>query len=270
MVVQREHGQVRPLVTAEVDGEAVPLLVDTGSVWNALSYDFTDRHHLVTLSSSAAVYLADANGEMIELLHIPRVSVQFEGEQEPAQLDFLRAGQLPGITGILAPNSLVRSGWALIIDLGRNELRYQPEDAALKELERGGTKPTRVEYHRCLREGFFDKGHRIVTASVNGVQTELLVDTGASQSVLYRNSPAIPTLLTRVGSKGTASAVNSESASLTLDPVPIVLPGLSVAVPVAVNSNDGVCWDGLLGADAFADCALVWGAGDLWVACPSK
>ena len=83
---------------------------------------------------------------------LPDVPVQFEGESA-GTLDFLMNSSGETAEGILAPQDMVRPGWALVIELEREELRYEPEEGALKRLG-GGPSPLReVDFHRCLDEG---------------------------------------------------------------------------------------------------------------------
>jgi predicted aspartyl protease len=275
LVVLRDHGQTRPLLKVKVDGEPMTLLVDTGATENFLSADFARQHSLVPLSSDVARPVRDANGKVIRMRVLPGVLVQFEGAPATVGLDFrLRESNetISGADGILAPNSLIRSGWGLVIDMGYEQLRYEEEASALQELNREGRRAAKVEYHRCPGESFLDAGHRVVAVWVNGVRADMMVDTGAAGTVLYRDNPAIPSMLARVGAKGTSTALNSRSASLRLDDVPIQFSDALVSIPVAVSPARSECAEGLLGADVLSRCVLLWGSSDLWVACrnPSK
>jgi gag-polyprotein putative aspartyl protease len=196
------------------------------------------------------------------------VPVQFEGESGAGTLDFLINSSEATDEGILAPQDVVRPGWALVIDLGREELRYESEQTALKRLREEGSAPLReVDFHRCLYEGFFERSHRIVSATINGVSVSMLVDTGASRTVLARNNPALRSMLALQGDRETSHALTSTGQTLLVDAVPIVFSQTSFVVPVSVQPAPHMCGQGLLGADVLSHCTIVWGWSSLWSAC---
>jgi hypothetical protein len=196
---------------------------------------------------------------------LPNVPVQFEGESSAGTLDFLMNPSAETAEGILAPQDLVRSGWALVIDFEREELRYEPEEGALKRL--GGEPLREVDFHRCRNEGFFQRARRVVSTWINGVPAEMLVDTGASRTVLARNNPALPSMLSVQGSRQTTIAVSSKGPGLVVEDVPVVFSKTSFVLPVNVQPASMSCGEGALGADVLRHCTLVWGWSSLWVAC---
>jgi hypothetical protein len=272
MAALRPGGHTWPVIRAKVDGETVLLIVDTGSTDNILTPQFAQKHELTALGSSTAQRVVDAHGNVRQLAFIPGVSVQFEGEQTPIRLDFLRnvSSLAPEVAGIIAPQELVRSGWALVIDVGGEELEYKAEEKVLAAWASAAVHGTPVDFHGCLREGFFEKGHRIVSVMINGVKVNMLLDTGAAGTVLFRDNPALTSMLAQVGSRRTSAALVSTSQSLVLDDVEITFAGTSLKLPVAVGPGQDVCFDGLLGADFLRHCELVWGASDLWATCQEQ
>jgi hypothetical protein len=210
--------------------------------------------------------MVDANGNIAVMPVLPDVPVQFEGESA-GTLDFLMNSSGEIAEGILAPQDMVRPGWALVIDLEREELRYEPEEGALKRLG-GEPSPLReVDFHRCLDEGFFERAHRVVSTSINGVPAEMLVDTGASRTVLARNNPALPSMLSVKGRHETTTAMTSKGQGFLVDDVPVVFSGTSFVLPLSVQPASMSCGKGALGADVLRHCTLVWGWSSLWAAC---
>lgn len=267
VVESSSAGGVRPLVRATVAGHPITLLLDTGSFRSMLPWGFAKTHGLIAKSRDTEERVVDATGNMVGLLRVFDVSIQFAGETSTDTLDFFINPSL-GTEGILAPQDLVRSGWALIIDLGREELRYEPEEAALKRIARGSSAPVRqLDFHRCLNEGLFQEYHRIVTAAINGVAADMLIDTGASHTVLTRNNPAVSTMLDKRGKRDTVTAMTSQGPILVVDDVPIVFSGTSFVLPILVSPNSSLCWRGAVGADLLRHCTLVWGSDSLWAAC---
>jgi hypothetical protein len=242
------------------------LLLDTGALRSVLPAEFARKHNLARRSSVTDLHMLDANGNITVAPVLPDVPVQFEGESA-GTLDFLMYPSGETAEGILAPQDMVRPGWALVIDLEREELRYEPEEGALKRLG-GEPSPLReVDFHRCLDEGLFERAHRVVSTSINGVPAEMLIDTGASRTVLARNNPALPSMLSAKGRLGTTSAMTSKGPSLLVDDVPVVFSETSFVLPLGVQPASMPCGKGALGADLLRHCTLVWGWSSLWAAC---
>ncbi len=230
---------------------------------------FARAHNLARQSRDSDQSFVDANGWVRQMQLAAGVPVQFEGEAGAGTLDFLINPAEENPEAILVPQDVVRPGWALVIDLGREEIRYEPEEVALKRV--GGQAPARlleVDFHRCLHEGLFERSsHRFVAAIINGISTSMLIDTGASRTVLTRNNPALPSMLAVKGSRSTTQAVTSTGPILVVDDVPIMFSRTSFVLPVMVHPATPLCGHGALGADLLRHCTLVWGWSSLWSAC---
>src|SRR5438067_977537 len=266
--IQESEGAYLAFVRARVAGEPIFLLVDTGAAANSLPESFVRARGMSARSPTFADGYRDANGRIAYLGRLPGVPVQFEGETEAGKLDFVvNPNDLGGI-GILAPQQLIRSGDALVIDLERGELRYETEEAALKRVAAESPAPLRqLEYHKCLAEDFFREYHRVVSISINGVEAEMLVDTGASRTTLSRNNPAIQSIIDRKGKPGTTTAVTSIGTSLLVPDLPLEVAGTPFVLPVLVHPSSEHCGKGLLGADVLRHCTVVWGSSSLWATC---
>src|SRR5262249_51400177 len=151
-------------------------------------------------------------------------------------LDFLMTPSEATDEGILAPQDIVRPGWALVIDLGNQELRYEQEEAALKRLGGETSSPLReVEFHRCSNESFFERSHRVVTTNINGLSASMVLDTGASRTVLARNNPALRSMLGVEGYRSTSQGITSTGSILMVENVRVVFSQISFVLPVMVN-----------------------------------
>lgn len=266
--IQESEGGYRAFVRARVAGEPISLLVDTGAAENFLPENFVRARGMSGRSPTWADGYRDANGTIAYLRTLSGVPVQFDGETQGGKLDFVVNPNDMGGIGILAPQKLIRSGGALVIDLERAELRYDAEEAALKRVVAESAAPLRqLEYHKCLTEDLFREYHRVVSISINGVEAEMLVDTGASRTTLSRNNPAIQSLIERKGKVGTTRAVTSIGSSLLVPDVPLDVAGTSFVLPVLVHPSSDQCAKGALGADVLRHCTVVWGSSSLWAAC---
>ena len=269
VVVQTSSGGVRPFIRAKIAGETMPLLLDTGAIRSFLPASFAQRHNLPTHQSRQSdAQFIDANGNARSMPVLPNVPIQFEGEEISGTLDFYSNPSATSDEAIVSAQDLVRSGGALVIDLGHEELRYEPEEAALARVRAESPVPLReVDSQRCLLEGLFERAHRIVSVRINGVQARMLVDTGASRTSLARNNPAIASMSAAKGDRGQVFAVSSTGQGLLVQDVPIVFSETSFVTPVIVQPVSQPCFEGALGADVLRHCTIVWGAKSLWAAC---
>jgi hypothetical protein len=194
------------------------------------------------------------------------VPVQFEGGPGVTTLDFLMNTAGEEGEGLLVPQELLRRGWAMVLDLAQQELRFEPEEEALRRLGEGAS-AREMDFSGCFSEGPFNRTHRVVPATVNGVPAKMLIDTGAEVTALTRNNPAIPSMLSAVGRRGATGGIMSTGHNLVLDDVPIGFAGTSFVLPVVVLPSSLPCWQGVLGTDVLRHCTVVWGWSNLWVAC---
>ena len=262
-IEDRRDGGAHVMIRATVDGEPVDFVLDTGAFESTVPWSFAHRHGL-SMSPDPSRRLIDAHGKAIAFTEARSVPVLFEGETSPARLDFLVADGPP----LLAPQSLVRRGWALVIDLRGKALRYQREDDALRQLRADPATPVReLDYHRCLLEGLLENGHRVVDTIVNGSEVPMLIDTGADHTVLFRNSPALKTMADKRGRITQVAALNSVGRMLFVEDVPIDFAGAKFVTALLVEPARSLCGQGVVGVDLLRQCTLVWGSNSLWAAC---
>lgn len=256
-------GGARAYVRATVGGQATRMLLDTGAFQSILPARIARERKLRTRPAPGGVFMVDANGNRTALVYVPDVPVQFEGEATAGLLDFVMNSSRELDEAVLAPHELIRPGRALVIDLGREELRYEGEEAALQRL-RAESPPREVSFRTC---GLFNRAHRIVGTIINGVAAEMLIDTGAERTVLARNNPALPSMIAAEGIRGATVGITSTGQALSVDAVPIEFATTRFVLPVLVSPTSGDCHRGALGADVLRHCTLVWGWDNLWVAC---
>ncbi len=268
LIVREAGGGFLPFVHANVAGEAISLLVDTGATQSILPMAFARAHKLAREMHSGDPYFMDANGHRVQMQLLSGVPVQFEGEASGGNLDFMANSYEADDDGVLAPQALVERGWALVIDLGREELRYEPEQEALKRLRADSSAALKeVDFHRCLDEGLFERSHRYVPVTINGVAASMLVDTGASTTVVNLNNPVLPSMEGRQATRQEVRAMSSTGANFLVEDVRIAFAETRFVLDVMVSPAQHTCGHGALGADIFRHCALLWGYSSLWVAC---
>lgn len=265
--VERAGDGLRAFVRAKVAGRPVRLLVDTGAYQSILPAGLARAQALRTGSDALADLVVDANGRTARMHTLPGVPVQFEGEAAAGALDFLMSPSAATDEGILAPQDLVRRGGALVIDLERAELSHVPEEAALARLRERGEALRELDFGKCPDENLFERSHRVVEVAVNGVRSRMLVDTGAEQTMLARNHPALGSMAAMEGDRTASFGVTSVGDGLALEGVPVVFSGTPFVVSAVVLPASSTCGHGALGADVLRHCTLVWGWSRLWVAC---
>lgn len=265
LYVEEHEGGYRAIVHAFVAGKRLSLVLDTGADKSILPEAFVRKARLQTILTGDD-YI-DANGHLFTMHRVHDVPLQFEGEKLAGKLDFLSNPALPEDVGILAPQTLVASGWALTIDLEHGELRYDPEDAALERLRTRGAAVRAVDFHSCLIEGLFNRAHRVVDVKVNGVPTALIIDSGAELTALARNNAALPSMLKTMGGRQHVGGLGSLGQGLVVDDVPLEFAGTAMKTTAMVLPASQICGQGLLGANVLHQCTLVWGARSLWASC---
>jgi hypothetical protein len=249
-----------PFISATVAGKPLMLLVDTGATRSILPASFARSQNLRRWPGATDVQMVDANGDAVWMSILPDVPVQFEGEPNVVPMDFLM--NPAGNDAILVPQALLGRGWAMVIDLERRELSYEPEEAVLGRLGADGTPLQHVEYRTCG-----SSTHRSVRASVNGATAYMLLDTGAEHTVLARNHPALTSMMSTLGSRGSLVGITSTGQGLKVDDVAVDFAGASATVSAVVIPANESCWKGILGVDVLRHCTLVWGWSSLWAAC---
>ncbi len=268
LVVQYTPIGIRPYVRANVAGQALLMLLDTGAAQSILPAEFARKHNLPKGTQASGEHVIDANGRRTYMPLLPNVPVRFEGEATSGTMDFLMNPALDRGEAVLAPQDLVRPGWTVVIDLDREEFSYEREEAVLRRLGGDGSPLRKEDFGRCLiSEGPFYKNHRVVSTTVNGVAAEMLVDTGAERTVLARNNPALPSMMSAKGDRGVTAAATSLGPGWLAGGVAIEFAGTTFLESVVVLPASQRCGAGLLGADVLRSCTIVWGWSSLWVAC---
>jgi hypothetical protein len=264
--IDTSHGGFRPFVRARIAGQSMRLLVDTGTFKSVLPESFARAQHLRTGSTGLQRWMLDGNGRLTVAPTLPDVPVQFDGEAAGGTMEFLmNPSGMPG--ALLSPQELLPAGSAMVIDLPREELRYEPEEAALKRLGEGGVALTNVVFHGCVQEGFFNRPRRFVRVTIQGIPSDMLVDTGAETTVLARNHPALAAMMAVKGDRGRVVGVTSVGHGLLVDDVAVGFADGTFPVTVMVVPASDPCADGVLGTDVLRHCTMVWGHSSLWVAC---
>jgi predicted aspartyl protease len=267
LFVHEREGAVIPLIHASVAGKELYLLIDTGAPKNILPESFVTAAGLKP-SKNWVGLTTDANGAGVLMKEVTDVAVRFDGQQSPSALDFLMGDFTAGGVGILAPQTLVNSGWALTIDLLHERLRIDPEEDALQRLRESSAKVEELSFRRCTGEPTFDTTHRVIQATVNGFPAAMLVDTGAARTAMFDDNPARMSVAGMKAKKLEIVGVNSGGGKgKTVDDLPVTFAGMTLRLTTTLVPGKHSCGQGVIGADVLRHCQLVWTKSSLWASC---
>jgi predicted aspartyl protease len=177
-----------------------------------------------------------------------------------------------GIGGIVAPQLLVESEEAVVLDLVNRQLQKRPRSAAWSELSELGPALTAASAKPCRTE--VDGAPRtalVVDAALDGVATRLALDTGASRTVVVEGaSPAGPIAARPVLGRTVAAMASGDLATTLHGGVPLAAGAWSATADVglAPRERPALCGEeGRLGLDVLQRCALAFTEGEFLVAC---
>jgi hypothetical protein len=264
LTVERHGHNTAAWVNTTAYGHPLKLLIDTGGAINQLPSGFVEKYKIPYRTGLADPMMIDVNGNGVRMARAYGVPIQFPGSAVEEKIDFIVNTLDHGTTeGLLIPQDLVSSGWALIIDLEHEELRYEPEAEAVK---RAGPNLQELDYKTCELDN-----HRVAEIRINGVDSSLIVDTGASRSALSRNNESIPSMMSQRGNLGTTSSGTSTGVNFTVENVQVEFAKTPFKISPMILPSSQRCGKGLLGADILSQCVVIWGVSKLWASChPAK
>ena len=252
------RGFPSPVLRVTVNGVTGWVLVDTGAGIHTLAAWFVEKAGLVPDASlTDRVGAKDASGERVYLRFLDEVSLALEDRQSlrlgvAAAADFPPEFESARIAGLLSPQSLLREGEALTIDLRSPSLRIH---AAEQQAGAGG-RGDRMD--ACRSNTPQVPGLLFaVSAAFEGRPARLLVDTGASQTRLAGDAGAAIGL-PRDGVRDQLGVGGVREPMAVARGTQVRVGGLDQVTDVAIGGAAPGCGgDGLLGIDVLRQCRLV-------------
>jgi hypothetical protein len=178
-----------------------------------------------------------------------------------------------GIGAFVSPQRLTEEGDAVVLDLGGAEIRAAWFDEATREGKLPGKAVIGDGAHACEDTQSPIKGLAyVVPTKVNGLDAQLLVDTGAQRSDILAGSNPGKALAPRsvankeqmYGASGKLSSRTIPAAKLLVGEVPMTLD-----VDLIGGESDPYCpRDGVLSMDVLRKCVLVLGRKQIVARCP--
>ncbi|HXU31510.1 MAG TPA: aspartyl protease family protein [Thermoanaerobaculia bacterium] len=258
-----------PAVRLTIGGRSAWFLVDSGAGVSTFAAWFVKNAGLSTVET--ATTMRDASGRAVPLRVVRGVAGTLpDGSTlkiEAAGIaDFPPLFETNELGGLLSPQLLAPNGLAAVLDLRVPELRFEPFENALARLG-----ATRVPEAKICEVAGADLANRLyaVPATVGGTSTILLLDSGATDSELQRDSAVARSLSDRTTSGGRTMGISGgEEKRLRAAGTAVGFAGRLRTLDVSIGAATSPCApDGLLGIDALRSCALVLGAKEVGMVC---
>ncbi len=257
-----------PLVAGTIAGHPVLMLVDTGANSHVIAGWLARK---VGLKMNALGDVGtDHVGKSIATSRVddPAIVIDGWGPLVPSPVlatDVPEIIEKLGIGAFVSPQSLVEEGGAVVLDLARGELRPAPSwGDALRELTATGVSVIGADTRACQDNEGPIKGLAFVApATVSSQRVDLLVDTGAEHSDIFRGSRAGKHLASQSAvDKKTMYTASGKITSRKLEGARVTAGSLSIVtdVDVIAGAGDPSCpRDGVLAMDVLRTCTLLFG-----------
>ena len=265
------RGFPSPVLRVTVNGVTGWVLVDTGAGIHTLAAWFVEKAGLVPDASlTDRVGGRDASGERVFLRFLDDVRLTLDGPQAlslgvSAVADFPAEFESARVAGLISPQSLLRDGERLILDLRSPSLRMEATGQRADADEPGDRMDACSARTAQVPSLLF-----AVQVAVEGRPARLLVDTGASATRLAGDASAAIGL-PRDAARDHLGVGGVREAMSVARGVPVRVGGLEQVVDVAIGGATAGCGgDGLLGIDVLRQCRLVLTASAGRVECGSR
>jgi predicted aspartyl protease len=169
---------LHPLITVQVDGRDVPVVLDTGARFNLLSYDAATKLHLPLNSQRGRVVIAGVGGSGRTLATLA-VAVLELGTVRVADAKFIVSGAPIGSAAGFIGNSTLKEF----------DVDYDLAGRMVKLLRTSGCDDVELpdwarSQPHSVADDEGDGGPPTILGYVNGVEMRVEFDTGASTSIL--------------------------------------------------------------------------------------
>jgi hypothetical protein len=269
----RHQGFPSPLVRLRVGDHEAVFIVDTGASVNTVAAWFAREARLNVRDSDATV--SGSTGHQTKIQTVSNVLGLFENRipvhlTEANVVDFPPVFQANRLGGLLSPQLLASNGEATVLNLRVPSLKIEPFDSAIAELGLAGP-GTYVGTHACTNcESLLFNRQYMVPVSVSGVDAILLLDTGATHTLVTLKSRVGQSLTGRsVAGQHTQGVGGTVEENRSVSQVRVEFAGAKILIDnIIIGGAATDCGpDGLVGMDALRSCVLVLGKSTAAIAC---
>lgn len=175
------------------------------------------------------------------------------------------------IGGLLSPQLLAPSGLAAVLNLKAPPLNFSPFSKALSDLRLSKSSKLTINRATACRNSssVFENREYVTPVAAGRVADLMLVDTGATKTILSRESKIVQAIEMRSEpGTSTESVGGAVDARRVVHGVQLMRGGARLAVNPSIGSVEAPCSAmGILGMDALQGCVLVLGAEELALSC---
>lgn len=267
-----------PILAGRISNQPVLMLVDTGANSHVIAGWFARKIGL-PLKKLGDIG-TDHVGKSISTFRIDKIDMAIDDWGKLSASTVL-ATEVPevieklGIGAFISPQRLDDEGDAVVLDLGKGELRSAMWEETAKEMAESGTPVIVPEESKACEENDGPvKGLAfVVPATIDSQKVNLLVDTGAQHSDVFLSTPAGKALVGHAVAKkepmytasGKISARKLKAAKLTAGQFTI-----NTDVDLIAGGADGSCArDGVLAMDVLRQCTVMFGKTKVMGRCPA-
>src|SRR5581483_5743528 len=239
-------GFPNPLLRGRIRGTDAWFIVDTGAgvhtlaawVVRAAGIPTEASGSTTTGSTGATSVVRAASGEVIRRTDRSDITLR-----QAIVVDLPPVFEQQRIAGLLSPQLLAPAGDAAVLDMTAPRLSFRRDDAPNAPPAAG--------------------------VCVNRVAGTLLVDTGATRTIVAAPSAIAKALSPRASDGATTQGVGGSATSMRqVSTASVIVGGASATLPLMIGRAAPSCGaDGLLGMDALRRCVLVLGESSFAIDC---
>jgi hypothetical protein len=276
------QGFLSPLVKLRIGRQEALFIIDTGASVNTLADWLAEVARLPNEASNSTT--KGSGGREVPFRVAHHVTARMNnGEsitlQEAIVVSFPPIFKSLHIGGLLSPQLLPPIGMTAVLDLRKPSLRFLPLAKDAPQLQLASSPSSDTKACRNPASPFMNRLY-LAVVSIAGLTDFLLVDTGATATLLSENSALTRALDDQMAAQGDPrieGATRSEGVGGIVDATRLVpnvevLRGGSIVVlnPSIGNLGSSCGETGILGMDGLRDCSLVLGDTLLSLSCDGK
>jgi hypothetical protein len=269
------QGFPNPLVKARIAGHEATFIVDTGASANVFADWYVEVAGIPAVRSDSAAIDNAGKSAPEQLVH--RLQGRWSDGQrfslnEAIVVAFPPLFKSLNLGGLVSPQLLAPPGMAAVLDLRGPSLRFVPFARAQSDLRRSKASTVQLDLSHPCRNADSKLVNRIYVAPATaaGVTDLMLVDTGATGTILSDRSKIVQAIGSRSESGPRSEGVGGESSVRMVRNVQLLRGGRIVTLnpsigEVSVSERCGV--QGILGMDALRTCSLILGEKEMAFSC---
>jgi Aspartyl protease len=263
-----------PFLRVRIGEHEATFLVDSGASTHVFADWFVKAAGIPSLETDSTVQGSSgksASERTVHQLHGAWSDGRSFNLDEAVVVSFPDFFESLHIGGLLSPQLLAAPGSAAVLNLKIPSFHFLPFAQAVSELRRSKSSKLTLDRTRACQNptSHFKNREYVAPVSLGPVTDLMLVDTGATKTILSRESKLAQAIDMRSEPGGASESVGGEvDARRIVRDVQLVRGGAGVALDPAIGNVSAPCRaKGVLGMDALRGCVLVLGEEELALSC---